>query len=117
MSVANKDMAKLSNDEVKQIAGLARLGMSEKEVGFYAEELSAILEYIEKLNEVDTKNVELTSHVTGLHSVFRKDEQHPQLAENRDDLARALIDAIPVKEKSFAKVRSVFLKLTNGLSG
>lgn len=110
-------MAKLSNDEVKKIADLARLGMGEEEIGFYAKELSAVLEYIDKLNMVDTEKIEPTSHVTGLHSIFREDEQHPQLAENREDLTRALTDAIPVKEKSFAKVRSVFSKLTNGLSG
>ena len=109
-------MAKLSNDEVKQIAELARLGISEKDMDFYAKELSAVLEYIDQLNTVDTENVEPTSHVTGLHSIFREDEEHPQLVEGQADLARVLTDAIPVKEKSFAKVRSVFSKLTNGLS-
>ncbi len=63
----------LSPDQVRHIAKLARLALSEKEVTKFSRELTAILDYIEKLKEVDTKNVEATAQVTGLHNITRTD--------------------------------------------
>jgi len=52
----------ISKEEVKHIAKLARLGLSDKEIGEFQKELSKILNYIEKLKEVDISNVKPTSH-------------------------------------------------------
>lgn len=67
-------MTHLSDDDVKHIAKLARLNLEDKEVPKYAEELSAILDFIAQLQEVDTKGVEATAQVTGLRNSFRDDE-------------------------------------------
>lgn len=67
-------MAKLSQDEVRHIARLARLHLSEKEVEKYSRELTSILQSIEMLKEVDTSRTEATAQVTGLTNVFREDE-------------------------------------------
>ena len=60
--------------DVKKVAKLANLKLSEDEEAKYSAQLSKILEYIDKLNEVDTSDVEPTYNVTGLSNVMRPDE-------------------------------------------
>ncbi|MGB9711338.1 MAG: Asp-tRNA(Asn)/Glu-tRNA(Gln) amidotransferase subunit GatC [Thermodesulfovibrio sp.] len=64
---------KISKQEVKHIAMLSRLELDEKEIELYQDQLSRILEYVEKLNEIDTTNIEPTSYVIELNNVFRED--------------------------------------------
>ncbi len=64
---------RISKEEIDHIALLARLNLSKEEKKLYGAQLSNILEYIEKLNELDTKNVEPTSHVITLNNVMRDD--------------------------------------------
>lgn len=59
---------------VKHIAKLANLSLKHEEGKKFEKQLSEILSYVEKLKEVDTKNVEITSQVTGLENITRKDE-------------------------------------------
>ena len=65
---------KLSKKEVEKIAKLARLDLTSDEINTYSEQLSAILEYVDQLQEVDTENVEITTQVTGLSNILREDE-------------------------------------------
>ena len=65
---------KLSKSEVEHIATLARLRLSLAEAEKYSDQLSGILNYMDKLNSVDTVGIEPTSQVTGLHNVYRTDE-------------------------------------------
>lgn len=60
--------------DVAKVAKLANLTLSDSEKTKLEGQLSSILEYVEKLNEVDTENVEETSQVTGLENVLREDE-------------------------------------------
>ena len=64
----------LSKDEVRHIAKLSRLKLSEEEVEKFSKELTSILDYIDILNELDTENVEPTAQVTDLTNVFREDK-------------------------------------------
>ena len=64
----------ISKEEVEHIAKLARLGLTEKEIGKFQKELSLILDYVEKLKEVDVSKVEPTSHPLKVENVMRKDE-------------------------------------------
>jgi len=64
----------ITYEEIKHIAELARLKLSETEITKLGSELAAILNYIEKLKEVDTKNIKETSQVSGLSDVWREDE-------------------------------------------
>ena len=59
--------------QIRHIAKLARLGLKDQDIEKFSKQLSDILRYVEKLNEVDTKNVEPTSQVTGLKNVTRED--------------------------------------------
>ena len=64
---------KIDESQVRHIALLSRLKPSDDEVRLFSEQLSAIVEYVEKLNEVDTSDVEPTSHALPIHNVFRGD--------------------------------------------
>lgn len=64
---------KIDESQVRHIAMLSRLKPSDDEVRLFSEQLSAIVEYIEKLNEVDTTDVEPTAHALPIHNVFRED--------------------------------------------
>ena len=65
----------LTVDQVRHIAKLARLGLTEEEIGKFAGQLDNILTYVAKLNEVDTSDVAATSQVTGLQNVLREDKE------------------------------------------
>ncbi|GGJ26209.1 Asp-tRNA(Asn)/Glu-tRNA(Gln) amidotransferase subunit GatC [Paenibacillus hunanensis] len=60
--------------DVEHVAKLARLDLSEEEKEMFTAQLSAILKYAEKLNELDTDNVEPTTHVLHVSNVMREDE-------------------------------------------
>ncbi len=66
-------MSTITADQVRHIAKLARLSVSEGDLEKYAGELSAILNYVDVLTKVDTSGVEPTAQVTGLTNVTRSD--------------------------------------------
>lgn len=70
---------KLTKDEVKHIAVLANLQLSESELTKFQEQLSETLNYIEDLNEIDTKNLEPKNSVTGLTNIESEDTPLPSL--------------------------------------
>lgn len=65
----------LTKEQVKHVASLAKLSLSEKEIKKFQKQLSDILDYVEVLKEVDTTQVEPTSQVTGLENVIRDDKK------------------------------------------
>jgi aspartyl-tRNA(Asn)/glutamyl-tRNA(Gln) amidotransferase subunit C len=67
-------MSKLSRDDVLKLAQLSRLKLTDEEIEKFREELSSILEYVEKLDSIDVSDLEPTYQVTGLKNVMRKDE-------------------------------------------
>lgn len=93
----------ITKKDVQHIAELARLGLTLKEVEKFQKELSLILEYVEKLKEVDIKNVEPTFHALKIENVLREDEVKEQDIEK----VKKLIEAFPEKEKTFLKVKSI----------
>ncbi len=96
----------LSDKEVKHIATLARIKIDEKEEKSLKKDLSSILEYIEKLNEVDTTGVEPLYQTTGLVNSFRTDEPRGEFKIDAD-LNEKLIGQAPHKENRFVKVKAV----------
>ncbi len=91
----------LTPDEVRHVAVLARLDLSEDEINSLGNELSSILTYIEKLEELDTSEVEPTSHVVSMKTPFRKDE-----VTNSPSVEDALANA-PQSEDDFFVVPSI----------
>ena len=91
----------LSKDEVKHIALLARLGLSEDDAERFSLQLSNVLQNFEILNEVDTSDLEATVQTISLSNVFRSDDPEPSLPAS-DVLANA-----PQQEAGFIKVKAV----------
>jgi aspartyl-tRNA(Asn)/glutamyl-tRNA(Gln) amidotransferase subunit C len=69
----------LSPDEVRWVAHLARLELSDAELATMTRQLSAILDYVKQLQQVDTEGVEPLAHALEVHNVFRADEPAPSL--------------------------------------
>ena len=92
----------LTLDEVRHVAELAKLRLTDAEIAQYAEQLSAILDYAQILQAVDTSNVPPTPYVLPLENVMREDEPASGLT-NEAALANA-----PDHDDGFFRVRAVF---------
>ena len=68
---------------IKHVAKLANLPITEEEEKKLEKQLLETLDYVQMLNEIDTKNVEPTAHVTGLENVTRKDESQPSFTQTQ----------------------------------
>lgn len=93
---------KLSIEEVRHVAELAKLELSDDEINLYAVQLSAILDYAEQIQGVDTSSVPPTPYVLPLHNVMRDDE----LGECLPNEA-AVANAADAKNGYF-RVRAIF---------
>ena len=87
---------KITKEEIEHIALLARVSLSAKEKDLFGLQLSSILDYMDKLNELDTRDVEPTSHVLPLSNVMRDDIPRPSIP--KED---ALMNAPDHTEKFF----------------
>jgi aspartyl-tRNA(Asn)/glutamyl-tRNA(Gln) amidotransferase subunit C len=70
---------KLSSAEVEHVAELAQLALSDGEKELFREQLSSILEYAERLQQLDTEDIPSTATVLPLENVMRDDEIRPSL--------------------------------------
>jgi len=94
-------MAKITKREVEHVARLARLELSEGEKEVFTKQLNNILAYVEKLNELDTKDIEPTSHVLPIKNVFKEDKVKEALPREK-----ALSNA-PDKTAEFYRVPKI----------
>ncbi|MFQ6079230.1 MAG: Asp-tRNA(Asn)/Glu-tRNA(Gln) amidotransferase subunit GatC [Thermodesulfobacteriota bacterium] len=92
---------KISARDVEYVAKLARLDLSDEEKDEFAVQLNDILTYMDKLNELDTKQVEPTSHVIPIMNVFRSDEVLESLPRESS------LGSAPEAEKDFYKVPKI----------
>lgn len=74
---------KITRKEVEHVAKLARLALKEEEMEQFTDQLSDILTYVEKLNELDTRDVEPTSHVLPVKIFLREDELSASIERQR----------------------------------
>jgi aspartyl-tRNA(Asn)/glutamyl-tRNA(Gln) amidotransferase subunit C len=91
----------LSRDEVKHIATLARVGLSEADIEKFQKDLSGILDFVEQLKEVDVSGVEPAAHITGLINRTREDKAAD--FENKEGIIRLF----PEEKEGYDKVKSV----------
>jgi aspartyl-tRNA(Asn)/glutamyl-tRNA(Gln) amidotransferase subunit C len=70
----------LTAEQVRWVAQLARLELSEADLEMMTRQLGAILDYVNQLRQVDTEGVEPLAHPLPVHNVFRADEPEPSLA-------------------------------------
>ena len=69
----------ISEEQVRHVAGLARLGLTEEEIGEMGGQLDAILDSIEKIRELDLSDTPPTANPLDLSNVLRPDEPRPEL--------------------------------------
>ena len=94
----------LSVDEVKNIAKLARVGLSDEDVPKYQKDLSAILDFFKELEAVPTDGVLPMGNITGKSDAMREDVVSSVSDAERD----AFIANMPTVKDGFVKVKSVF---------
>lgn len=91
----------ITKKEVQHIAGLARIGLGEKDIDKFSKDLSAVLDWVKELQEVDVVGVEPMAHVTGTENVTREDKAREFL--NKDKI----VELFPEKKDGFGKVKSI----------
>jgi aspartyl-tRNA(Asn)/glutamyl-tRNA(Gln) amidotransferase subunit C len=89
---------KITRQEVEHVARLARLGLSGEEIERMRAQLDAILSYVDKLNELETRDVPPTSHVLPVTNILREDAIRPSLSQEE-----ALANA-PDRQETFFRV-------------
>ena len=94
-------MTKISKEEVKKVAKLARLELNEDEIKNHAGQLEKILDYIKQLEKINTDNVPCTTRAIEVVNVFRKDEKKEY------DNSEELLNLAPSKENNFFKVPKI----------
>ena len=72
-------MSKLTDDDILYVAKLSKLSLSADQIKTFKADLEQILNFVDKLQEVDTSNVDPTAQVSGLTNVVREDEINPEL--------------------------------------
>ena len=87
---------KITKDEVIYVANLARLELNDESLDIFAGQIGNILDYIDKLNTIDTSGVAATSHAISLSNAFREDKVEEHL-----DRDTALSNAPEKEEGSF----------------
>lgn len=94
---------KLSEQQVEHVAELARLELSKKEKEKFKEQLSSILDYVEKLNRLNTAKTEPTANITGLENVIREDKAQKSEEKKR----KRILDNAPNKKDNYLKVKAI----------
>ena len=93
----------ISRETIEHIAKLARIELTEKEREKFANELSSILDYINKLNRVDTSKIEPILQVTGSENVIRKDEiRNPNI-----EIRNKILNEAPKRKNNYYKVPKI----------
>lgn len=92
---------KITEEQVKKVAKLARLDLKDDEVKEFTAQLESILQYMEKMNQLDTENVEPLAHCLPITNCFREDVIKESL-----DFQKALANA-PQSNGQFFKVPKI----------
>ena len=94
-------MTKITKEEVKKVAYLARLELNEDEINNHAQQLEKILEYIKQLEKIDTVDVSCTTRAIEVINVLRKDEK------KNSDCINELLELGPSREDKYFKVPKI----------
>ena len=87
---------KINKEDVRHVAGLARLKIGENELESFAGQLASILDYVDSLKEIDTSGVSPTAHAVLTKNAFRSDEEIPSAGR-----AAALANALETEDGFF----------------
>lgn len=93
----------LTKKQVEDVAKLARLELTDKDKNKFQKDLSAVLDFIDKLNKVKTDKIQPMAHITGLENISREDEAIEIDKELRNDL----LNLAPEVQDGYIKVKSI----------
>jgi aspartyl-tRNA(Asn)/glutamyl-tRNA(Gln) amidotransferase subunit C len=102
--ISKKQVPRISSEQVEHIAKLARIELTEKEKEKFTNELSSILDYVEKLNEVDTKNIESIQQITGLNNITRSDIE---IRNPKSEIRNNILNEASSKKDNYFKVPKI----------
>lgn len=91
----------LTIDEVKKVAQLSRIELSDSEIEKFRKDLSQVLDYVDELKQVNTEGLEIVASVTGLENVMRTDEAVVV------DYQEEIMSNAPEIKDGYYKVRSI----------
>ena len=94
-------MTKITKEEVRKVAELARLELNENEINNHAEQLEKILEYIKQLEKIDTDEVNCTTRAIEVINVFREDNK------KNSDCIEEILELGPSREDQYYKVPKI----------
>ncbi len=94
-------MRRISKEQVKKVAELARIELNEEEIGNHAEQLEKILDYINQLEKINTDDVPCTMRAIEVVNVLRKDINEKFLDNEK------IMDLAPSREDNFFKVPKI----------
>ena len=94
-------MTKITKEEVKKVAHLARLELNQNEINNHAKQLEKILEYIRQLEKIATDDVPSTTRAIEVINVFRKDEK------KNSDCTEELLELAPHREDKYFRVPKI----------
>ena len=103
-NVKKKKMSRITEQQVKKVAELARLKLSDNQARLQALQIEKILDYINQLEKIDTNDVPCTTRAIEVINVLRKDES--KKFEEREEL----LNLAPSREKDFFKVPKIIKK-------
>lgn len=99
-----KKISNLSEEEVKHVAKLAKLTLTEEEIKKFQSQLSEVLAYVDVLKKLETKEIEPTSQVTGLENIFREDQTGQSLS------AKEVLANAKKKNNGLFVIKAIFKK-------
>ena len=91
----------ISISQIEQVARLSRIKLTDEEKDIFREQLNGILRYIEKLNELDTEDVQPMAYATSTKNVFREDRQESSFPRQE------ILELSPSNTRGFFKVPKV----------
>ncbi|MBU0505885.1 Asp-tRNA(Asn)/Glu-tRNA(Gln) amidotransferase subunit GatC [bacterium] len=91
----------INKNEIIRISKLANIKINDTDIPKLSQELNQILEYVEKINELDLKDIKPTSHAVATHNVFRED----LVVQN--EIINDVLNTAPDTEENFFKVPKV----------
>ena len=94
-------MTKITKEEVRKVAHLARLELNEDQINSHAKQLEKILEYVKQLEKINTEGVPCTTRAIEVTNVFRKDEN------KKSGCAEELLELGPSREDKYFKVPKI----------
>jgi aspartyl-tRNA(Asn)/glutamyl-tRNA(Gln) amidotransferase subunit C len=92
---------KIDQDQVKNVAKLARLELTQEQTDEFSKQLSEILEYVEKMNELDTSDIEPLAHCLAVNNCLRPDVAKPSLGTD------TVLKNAPQTDEDFFKVPKI----------